>query len=182
MADQTRTYMTAAEYFNLPETNRLEELLHGELIVSPPPVPKHQLIVGNIFFLLRQQVPDGAVFIAPIALYLDEHNIPEPDVIWAAADSRCQVGEKRLEGPPELIVEVLSPSTARRDRGDKFDLYEKHGVREYWLADPEADYMEVYVLKNNSFERQGLYGPEDSFESAVLGGQVVTLKPVFGLH
>ncbi len=181
MVDQTKIYMTAAEYFDLPETNRFEELLDGELIVSPPPIPKHQDIVGNIFFLLRQQVPDGKVFIAPIALYLDERNIPEPDVVWVSASSRCQIAEKRLEGPPELIVEVLSPSTARRDRGDKFDLYEKHGIREYWLVDPEADYLEVYVLKENTFERQGLYGPEDSFESLVLGGQTVVLKNIFSL-
>lgn len=179
MREQVATRMTAAEYFALPETNQFEELLDGELIVSPPPIPKHQRIVLRSATLIQGLMPDGEVFVSPIAVYLDDLNVPEPDVVWVAANSRCKVTPRRLEGAPDLIVEVLSPATARRDRGAKFALYEKHGVREYWLADPEAEYLEVYILKDGTFERQGIYGPADSFTSVVLG-QVVELKLLFG--
>ncbi len=179
MSEQVTIRMTAAEYFALPETNQFEELLDGDLIVSPPPIPKHQDVVGNTYFTLRQIVPNGKVFHAPVAVYFDEHNIPEPDVLWVAEGSQCRIMPKRLEGAPDLIVEVLSPATARRDRGKKFALYEKYGVREYWLSDPEAKYLEVYILKEDAFERQGIYGPADSFTSVVLG-QAVELKAIFG--
>ena len=177
---QTGTRMTAAEYFTLPETNTPVQLLNGEIVVSPPPVPAHQRLVFRLSTLLNSLIPAGEIFIAPIGLYLDEDNVPEPDIVWVGANSRCVIAEKRLEGPPELIIEALSPSTARTDRGEKFTLYERYGVREYWLADPEAAYLEVFVLHEGRFVRQGAYGPEDSFQSPVLG-QTVALSGIFGL-
>lgn len=179
MRDQTITRMTSAEYFERPESNQFEELIDGELIVSPPPLLNHQRIVLRLATTLQTLIPNGEVFIAPVALRLDQWNVPEPDVVWVAEESPCKLVREGLEGPPDLIVEVLSPSTAKRDRGDKFDLYEKHGVREYWLADYEGQYVEVYTLSNGTFIRQGVYGAEDSFESAVLGGKLVELKAIF---
>jgi Uma2 family endonuclease len=176
---QTGTRMTAAEYFELPETNKPIQLLAGEIIVSPPPIPAHQRLIGRSYQLLCDLVPDGEVFLSPIGLYLDEDNVPEPDIVWIAANSRCVVAEKRLEGPPDLIIEVLSPSTARVDRTHKFNLYERYGVREYWLADPEAKYLEVYVLQAGKFVRQGAYGPQDTFHSPALG-KTVDLRGIFG--
>jgi Uma2 family endonuclease len=70
------------------------------------------------------------------------------------------------------VIEILSPSTARRDRGVKFDVYERHGVREYWLTDPEAQFVEVYRHEGGAFRRQGLYGADEAFPSAVLGIEV----------
>src|SRR5687768_16231992 len=128
---QERTRMTADEFFQLPETMQPTELIDGELIASPTPTPKHQLAVGAFFTLIHGLIPDGVVLFAPLSVYLDEENIPEPDVMWVAENSRCVITEKRLEGPPDLIVEVFSPGTAKRDKRDKFKLYEKHGVREY---------------------------------------------------
>ncbi|MBZ0295053.1 MAG: Uma2 family endonuclease [Anaerolineae bacterium] len=178
MSDQTTIRMTAAEYFKLPESTQFEELLDGELIVSPPPLLNHQRLVLRLATLLQSLIPDGEVFIAPVALYLDEHNVPEPDVAWVAHESQCQLTRTGLQGPPDLIVEVLSASTARRDRGEKFDLYEKHGVREYWLVDPEGQYLEVYTLDHHTYRRQGVYGPQSSFDSAVLGCSVA-LQAIF---
>jgi Uma2 family endonuclease len=171
--------MTADEVFELPESNNLIELLDGELIVSPPPLVIHQRLIGDTYVLLRQIVPNGTVFLAPIAVYLDDDNVPEPDIVWVAANSKCVVTEKRLEGPPDLIVEVLSPGTARRDRKDKFNLYEKYGVREYWMFEPQEQYAEIYRLENNAFVRQGVYGPDESFVSAALGDKTVDLSNLF---
>jgi len=178
MTDQVK--VTAAEYYELPETNDTVELINGELIVSPPPIPDHQRRVGNLYLLLRQLAPDGEVFLSPIEVYFDEENIPQPDIVWVSANSRCVVTPKRLEGPPDLIVEVLSPGTERRDKKAKFELYQKFGVREYWLVHPQEQYVEVYLLENGVFVRHGVFGPDESFASPVLGGRVVELKEIIG--
>ncbi len=178
MTDQVK--MTATEYYELPETNDTIELINGELIVSPPPIPDHQLVVGSTYVVVLQLKPDGKVFLSPVEVYFDEENIPQPDIAWVSANSRCIVAKKRLEGPPDLIVEVLSPGTERKDRKKKFELYQKYGVREYWMVHPEEKYLEVWRHENGFFVHQGVYGPDDSFVSAVLGGKTVELAKVFG--
>lgn len=175
---QERTRMTAAEFFQLPETTDFTELIDGELIVSPTHIPKHQLAVGAFFTLLHGLIPDGTVLFAPLSVYLDEENIPEPDVMWVAENSQCVITEKRLEGPPDLIVEIFSPETVKRDKQDKFKLYEKHGVREYWMVDPIQQYLEVWMLVDGRYSLLGVYGPDDSFDSPVLG-KSVSLTGVF---
>lgn len=138
----------------------------------PTPIVPHQDVVLNTAFVLKPLIPNGRIFISPIEVYLDEHNIPQPDLVWVAENSICKIERKRLVGAPDLVVEVLSPSTAKRDKTDKFKLYEKHGTREYWLVDPEYNQIEVWKRGANGFERQGVYGVGDSFESATLGNSV----------
>jgi Uma2 family endonuclease len=178
MAEQIKTRITAAQYLQMEETTRPVELLEGELIMSPPPIPLHQRLIGLLYLLLVNLIPDGEVFFSPIGVYLDEDNIPEPDIVWVAAESRCKIGEKLLEGPPDLIVEVLSPGTAKRDRETKYQLYQRFGVREYWVVDPVGATLEVYGLAEGRYQRQGAYEEGDSFDSAALG-KTVTLKGVF---
>lgn len=84
------------------------------------PSVKHQIVTGNSFELLRHAVPGGQVFVAPLSVYLDDGNFYQPDVMWGAPDSRCESADDGLNGPPDLIVEVLSPGTAQTDRGTKF--------------------------------------------------------------
>lgn len=179
MTDQVLTRMTATEYFERPETNRPEELIEGELVLSPPPIPDHQRSVAHLYTLVDGLKPDGEVFFAPIAVYLDDDNVPEPDVVWVAANSQCVIGDKRLEGPPDLVIEVFSPGSVRRDRRDKFELFQRFGVREYWMVDPTERYIEVYRREHDRFVRQGVYGPEDTFTSTVLSGKTVDVKAVF---
>lgn len=180
MAVQVETRMTAAEFFELPESKQPIELLEGELVMSPTPVPNHQRVVGSTYVYLRQIVPNGEVFIAPLDVYLDEDNVPQPDVMWVAEGSRCVIGEKRLEGPPDLVVEVFSPGTASKDKKKKFQLYQKHGVPEYWMMDPLERYIEVHRLENGRYALQGVYEPGETFESAALGGKAVEVKALFG--
>lgn len=179
MVEQTTIRMTAAEYFELPETTQITELLNGELLVSPTPVPKHQRSVFRTAQLLDDLIPHGEIFIAPMSVYLDTENIPEPDIIWVSDGGRCVVGEKYLEGPPDLIVEVFSPSTARRNKDDKYELYQRIGVLEYWMIDPDAEYIEVFRLEDGQFVRQGVYGPNATFLSQVLGNQAVDCSIIF---
>ncbi len=178
MVEQTK--MTAADFEALPDSEQMLELIEGELIVSPPPIPRHQRTVGNVFVLLRDIIANGEVFIAPIEVYLDEKNIPQPDVLWVAENSQCVVTEKRLEGAPDLVVEVFSPGTEKKDRKDKFLVYQRFGVREYWMIDADEEYVEVYQLEDGRFIRLGVFEPGETFASAVLGGKSVVVGKMFG--
>jgi Uma2 family endonuclease len=176
-----RTRLTTAEYFALPETTQPMELINGAIIVSPAPIPRHQEIIINLTVLLRQltRTIGGKVYMSPIDVYLDEGQVPQPDVVYLAPDSACQVTDKRLVGPPDLVVEVFSPGSVRHDKIDKFELYERYGVREYWMIDPQEGYLEIYRRDGDALVHQGVYGPGQSFTSAVLANATLPVADLF---
>lgn len=169
--------MTVEEFKQLPETNQPTELIDGELIVMPAPKDDHQKLILPIGSYLKHIVPGGEIRVAPTDVWLDEDCV-QPDVFWVSGpESRCKLGEDGYwYGAPDLVVEVLSPSTAYRDRRTKFNLYQHHGVREYWLADPDGEYFEVYGLENGIFVRRGVFGKGDAFVSVVLSGATVSVS------
>jgi Uma2 family endonuclease len=172
MAEPVKVRMTAAEFLSLPETNLPRQLLNGEVVELTAPELDHQDVAGNIFVLFRQvaKTIGGKAYVAPVDVYLDELNIPQPDVLWIAPDSKCQAeGTKRLNGAPDLIAEVLSPSTAREDKRVKFRLYEKYGVREYWIVDPRDQLVEVWHHNDRHYDLLDAYGIGETFTSALIG-------------
>lgn len=173
---RTKTPVTAEQFFQLPETNQFVELLDGEVIMSPSPIPEHQDVVGNSYIVLKQAAKQrgGRAFIAPLDVQFDQLNVPQPDAIYLTPDSRCVVEEMRLVGVPDLLVEVISPSSIKRDRSDKFLLYERFGVREYWLIDPRDQLVEVWQGKEGHFSLLGVFSPEETFESSLIGTVEVT--------
>lgn len=171
--------MTADEYFARPETMLPEQLLDGELIMSPAPTFAHQVASRNLLNLVQALIPNGDVFYSPVDIWLDERNVVQPDLFWLAGSSRCQLIKGRLFGPPELVVEILSPGTERYDRSRKFNLYETHGVPEYWIVDLDVRAVEVWSLQNGVYERLGNFLSGSSFESPALGGQRVETAPIF---
>ncbi|MBK9746735.1 MAG: Uma2 family endonuclease [Chloroflexi bacterium] len=170
--------ITAAEYFKLPETNTPIELINGVIIVSPTPFTTHQFVIANVYDLLKSLKLGGRIIFAPVELYLDEENVPQPDLIWIAQDRLSIIEPKHVRGASDLVLEVLSPSTAKRDKSEKFYLYEKYGVREYWIADPVAEYLEVWTLVEGAFKYIGAYGAGDTFASPLLG-QMVDVTAIF---
>jgi Uma2 family endonuclease len=180
MAQVAETRMTAEEYALLGESTLPMELIHGEIVMSPAPIDEHQVLAITFLDLLRDIAPAGKRRIAPCDVYLSKHDVVQPDVFWVSShNTGCKLGaDKHWHGAPDLVIEILSPATALRDRREKFALYEKHGVREYWLADPATQLVEVYRLKDRKFERAGVFGPEDSFESSALG-VTIALNKVF---
>jgi Uma2 family endonuclease len=176
----SKTRMTAAEFFELPETNQPTELIDGEVIVSPSPLYQHQFSSGRLYTLLLTLIPNGVVLYAPMDVHFDEINVVQPDILWIAENSQCVQIDQRLFGPPDLIIEIFSPGTLRYDRREKYELYERFGVREYWMVDPVGQFVEVCVWANGIYRRQGVYGPDDSFTSPALGGKTVELKGIFG--
>lgn len=172
MAIQPIAKMTAESYFQLDDyqDHDLLQLINGEVVIGMPPTPKHQRIVREILVMLTLLAREigGEALDSPIEVYLDEHNIYEPDVLYMSPDSKCKVLGKRLEGAPELVVEVLSPSTAKYDKREKYAGYEQHGVQEYWIVDPVHELIDVWTFDGGKFMHQGVYSVDDKFASAVL--------------
>jgi len=181
MAEITQARITAAEFAQLPETTQPTELLNREVIVSPAPLLNHQKIVANIYSLLIGLIKNGEVYFAPVDVRLDDENVVQPDLLWIAPDSACKPVEgKYFNGAPDLIVEVISPGTIRADKVTKFNLYEKHGVIEYWLVDPEAQTLEVWIRgEDDKYTRQGVYATDALFASTVLGDNDISLEGIF---
>jgi Uma2 family endonuclease len=144
--------VTAAEYRLMPEDGPRHELIDGELVLMPSPVTAHQRALGRIFAKLTIHIEAhglGEAFIAPLDVHLDEHNVLQPDLLFLS-NERSDRAQRWIEGAPDLAVEVLSPSTESRDLGVKKELYVKHGVREYWIVDPDAETVEVHALERGT--------------------------------
>ncbi|MBL8163023.1 MAG: Uma2 family endonuclease [Anaerolineae bacterium] len=181
MVTPVQTKTTFAEYDALPETNQIVELIDGEIVMNPP-VDPHQVVVGNIYFHLRGRIATGQWRLAPTGLHFDDDNSFEPDIFWVSTENTICALEpdgRYWHGAPDLVIEVLSPSTAYRDRGIKYETYQRYGVREYWLVDADGRYAEVYVLLDGKFQRQGVFSPGQPFVSAVLGGVSIDVTPWF---
>ena len=135
---------------SLPEDNLRYELLDGTLLVSPAPVPRHQAAIGELYLLLRAACPaDHFVFLAPLDWRPDGRTSLEPDLLVVRRD---RIGEKNIVETPALVVEVLSPSSARIDRMLKFSRYAEGGIEQYWIVDPRVPSVEIYDLRNGSYE------------------------------
>ncbi|HVU15084.1 MAG TPA: Uma2 family endonuclease [Phototrophicaceae bacterium] len=171
MADFTQIKVTAAEFLSGPETNKIVELINEEIIVAPSPVDPHQEAAGSLYMRLARQVKSGKWRFAPMDVYLDEANVVQPDIFWVSDDNpNCHLADgKYWRGAPDFVVEILSPGTTRQDRHVKYALYEKHGVREYWIVDAAELYIEVYALRDGRFERLGVFGLGEPLKSSVLG-------------
>jgi Uma2 family endonuclease len=157
------------------------EIIDGELVVTPSPIPHHQDVSGNIFFALQQVVRAqklGKVYSAPIDIRFTPDNVLIPDIIFIAQDRLHVIGPRAVDAPPDLVVEILSPGTRRRDLTVKRDLYAQFGVREYWVVDPEAQTVEVLERVGNSFRSVPL-SKDGAIQSRVLPGLRLTLETVF---
>jgi Uma2 family endonuclease len=173
---------TEADYFALPETNRYVELSDGRLIMPPHPTFTHQTALQNLFVRMHAFVEErrlGIIRFAPLPVRLWPGKIREPDIFFIAREHQDRIGEQAC-GVPDLIVEVISPGTREVDRGAKFSEYAQAGVREYWLVDPEARSIEVFVLRGRVYEILGKYNPEEIAHSEVLAGFEVKVGEIVG--
>jgi len=151
-----RDVLTYQDYAATPDDGLHYEILDGDLSVTASPVPRHQRVLANLNDILRAhvRVSDlGEVLFAPIAVILADTTIVEPDLVYLASDRATLVSHRGIEGPPTLVVEVLSPSTSLRDCGIKRELYARYGVPWYWIVDPEARIVEVLQLTEGIYHR-----------------------------
>lgn len=156
----------------LPETNQPIELWDGELITSPTPTPSHQTIVGSFYRALHQFVhrkKAGKVFPSPLDVVLSQHRTVQPDVLFISNANR-KIIQDRIRGVPDLVYEVISPGTWKRDRVEKKSLYEQVGVAEYWIVDPESHTIEVFVLNKESYQLNCRAADAEEARSKLLAG------------
>ena len=157
------------------------EIIDGELIVTPVPMPSHQDMSANIFVPMHLHVVErqlGKVYYAPIDIRFTPDNALSPDIVFVAHDRLHIIGPRAIDGPLDLVVEILSPGTRRRDPTTKRELYARFGVREYWIVDSEARTVQVLELVGADFRVVPLL-EDDTLQSRVLPDLRLTLEIVF---
>ena len=175
---------TYEDYKRLPDDGRRYEIIERVLYVTAAPNLDHQYTVGEIFAALRAYVRErqlGIVISAPFEVHLPDIAQPvQPDVLFIAAERAPRPGAEGFTGAPDLIVEVLSQSTARTDRLVKFGAYERAGVGEYWLVDPRTHSVEVYSLsEEGTYEMAGQYTPGETVASSALSDLALPVDELF---
>jgi len=177
---------TYQDYKSIPdsETKRYE-LLDGELLMVPAPTTYHQGISKRIEFMLYESLEKrglGEVLHAPIDVVLgegEECDVVQPDIIFISKERQGIIKEEEIQGAPDLVIEILSPATERRDRLYKKTLYARHGVLEYWIVDPQKKAIEVYKLGEKGFELVRVYVLGEILTSSTLKGLEMDLNRVF---
>ena len=172
--------LTYADYAKTPEDERWE-LISGELIMSPSPKRAHQrnqIKLGSRMSFFAEEKDLGEVY-SDFDVVLSDTDTVRPDLIFIAKDQLHIVTEDNVQGAPDLVVEIRSPSTARYDWTTKRELYARHGVKEYWLVDPEAATVAVLLLDGGELKVAGVYGEKDTLTSAVISGFSIALGDVF---
>jgi len=181
----TRIKLTYEDYRNAPESERERyELFEGELVMVPSPSSKHQLILGNLVDLLRKFVSEndlGMVLFAPLDVILSDDTVLQPDILFVGKEQADIIAEEGIRGAPDLVIEILSEATAKRDRTYKRALYARHGVKEYWLVDPATKTVEVLELEEQGFSRVARYACKEKapLKSPLLAGLSIDLEKVF---
>jgi Uma2 family endonuclease len=147
-------HLTYEDYKVCPEDGQRYEIIEGDLAVSPTPILWHQELVVRLFLIFRKWSEGGAggmVVVAPATVILAFDTVVEPDVFWISPQQVDDIAKDVVHGAPDLVVEVLSPSTGDRDRGIKARTYARYGVREYWLVDPATETVSILALRGRGF-------------------------------
>ena len=174
--------MTYEQYCLLPEDGKQYEVIDGELFMTPAPKPKHQEIVVRLTVELSGFVRKnglGEVFIGPVDVVFDRHTVVQPDVLFISTARLSIVGEEALEGAPDLVVEVLSPSTFYKDLRKKMTAYSQFGVQEYWIVDPETQTIEIYARRDDKLQLAQKFSSDETVESALLPGLRLAVRDLF---
>jgi len=174
-----KTKATIQDYRELPEGSPYQ-LIEGELVMSPAPKPMHQIVSGNLFKILSKFTEGkGILLYAPVDVYLDEENAFQPDLIFISNERKDILKEDGVYGAPDLVVEILSPSTAYYDLRKKKEVYERSGVKEYWIVDPEMKTVEVYVKDKGKFKLAEEVKERGKFRSKIIENLEVDLEDIF---
>lgn len=173
---------TYADLEEIPDDKVIRAIIDGELLVTPAPVTRHQDAAGNINDRLRAyaRTTGGKAYFAPYGVYFSEDNFVQPDLIFIGAAHLERNGPKYMQGAPDLVVEISSPSTRRVDQTRKRDLYERFGVPNYWFIDLEAEQVQVHVLENGRYPDPQVKKPGEILVAAGLPGLTVPVTEALG--
>lgn len=168
------------DYLTWPDNERWEIIGGVAYNMTPAPSVRHQNVAGNFFSQLKQKLAGKTCkpFIAPVDVALSEHDIVQPDVFVLCDKSK--ITETHIKGAPDLVVEVLSPSTAPKDLREKKNLYEKFGVAEYIIIDPLEEYVERFLLnEEGTYSRGEVFVPQEVLSMISLEGIEIDLWEIF---
>ena len=179
---QPAVKLTYEDYCAAPADNRYE-LLDGELIMVAAPNIKHESVRSLLGHHLSNFIIDhglGKLFYAPCDVMLSESDVVQPDLLFVSRKREHLLRDgQKVQGAPDLVIEILSPSTADRDRGKKLALYGRHGVTEYWLVDPVAETISIHRQQAGELVPTDTFGREQTLRSALLAGLELPLYDVF---
>jgi len=175
-----RDFLIAVEEFSQFRV----EFIDGEIVMTPAPVPFHQSISGNLYRLLDRHIYGeklGRLFYAPIDVELrPKSRVLEPDLLFISQERVAElVGEKRITGAPDLVIEILSPATARADRHVKLPIYAESGVAEYWIVDPDSQAVEVYTLDGATYRVAGIFVEDQAINVGRFGQAAIPVNGIF---
>jgi len=177
-----RGTLTWRDLWHTPDDGNRYEIINGEVYVSPAPYVSHQEILRNLFVILHDHVRKhrlGTVLFAPLGIVLEKASAVQPDLIFIASARRSIIEDKAVFGASDLIVEVLSPSTASRDRGMKRDLYLRCGVAHYWLIDRRKGTLQALRREAGTYAVEAEVGARGTFKPALFPSLSIRLREVF---
>ena len=178
-----RIVLTYEDYCALPDDGRRYEILDGDLSMTPSPSVPHQGFAGNLFVVLHAHIrrhAAGEILIAPVDAILAKTTVVVPDLVFVSRERLGIVTSRGVEGAPDLVVEILSPGTASRDRVEKAQIYARYGVRHYWLADPDARALEVYELAGGQYRETARLAAGATFTPTLFPGLAISLSSLWG--
>ena len=164
---------TVSDYQLLPEGGAYQ-LLNGEIIMAPAPGRTHQKLAGRIHYLVMaycDKTSKGEVYMAPFDVYLDDENVVQPDICFISQKNIGILTEEGAIGSPDIVIELLSPSNAYYDLMAKYQLYEKYGVKEYFIVNPEDNLVIAYILTNGKYIEK--YREHNRITSAILETDII---------
>jgi Uma2 family endonuclease len=148
------TKFTYDDYVNFPDDGKRHEIIDGEHYLTPSPNTKHQVVVGNLHLSIGAYLrgrPIGLVLLAPFDVVFSNFDVVEPDLLYISRARMDVLTKAHVRGAPDLVVEILSPGTRRKDALIKRKLYERFGVQEYWIVDPERDVVKIHRRTGDLF-------------------------------
>jgi Uma2 family endonuclease len=180
---QTKVRFKADDIWDAPDDGKRYEVVDGALFMTTAPDLDHQRPImglsGLIWTYLRRH-RIGEVFAAPVGLILDEENGLQPDLVYVSLERAGILTRRGIRGVPDLVVEVLSPSTEARDRGVKLRRYAAAGVPYYWIVDPATRTLEAFHLGEQGYELTDTYGPGSLFQPALFPGLEIPIDNLWG--
>lgn len=183
VAQKPRIKFTYEDYRNTPEDKRYE-LHDGELILAAAPRMSHQRLQSNLGLHIgpiAKAEAIGEVFFSSTEVYFTETDIVQPDLLFISKERSHIITKDNVQGAPDLVIEILSPSTAHIDRGFKRALYARHRVPEYWICGPDSETIKVLVLGEDRYQVFGTFGEGDTFTSPTVPSFTVSIDEVFGM-
>ncbi len=177
-----RKVFTYQDYLELPEDNDQYQVINGDLVMTPAPYTIHQRVSINIVDKLIQFLksnPIGRILYAPVDVVLSETNVFQPDILFVANENSKIITEKNITGAPDLVIEILSPSTGYYDLTEKKDVYAEFGVKEYWIVDLKKQSIEFYTNETKKFKSEQRLETSGILKSRVLDSFEISLQKMF---